>query len=94
MRPTPTHLYRLFDDEDRLLYVGVTEHLEQRVAHHRRRQSWGDRIARVQLDHFTPEDFPFTVEQQVILAERPLHNVSLSEGQKRRRLREDLAGPA
>lgn len=84
MRPTPTHLYRLYDESDVLLYVGVTEHLEQRIAYHRRYQPWGDLIARVHLTDLHRDDFAFTLEQQVIVAERPLHNVSLSDAQKRR----------
>lgn len=40
------YLYRLFDSNDRLLYVGITRNLKGRISAHKR--NWGDIIARIE----------------------------------------------
>ncbi len=75
----PTYLYRLYDERNRLLYIGVTGDADasRRVKSHRRRQSWGADIA-----HWTVGDKPFPdrptahrAEGDAIKREKPLHNV-------------------
>lgn len=44
MTDSTWYVYRLFDSEDRLLYVGCTRYPEQRMGQHRRNGSWGCEI--------------------------------------------------
>lgn len=66
------HLYRLWDANDRLLYVGVSTNLSARLRVHRKR--WGDLI-----DHATWEAHPderamLDAERQAITDEDPALN--------------------
>lgn len=70
------YLYRLFDIEGDLLYVGVTAHPRNRMKAHRRRE-WGGRIdtARTRLCVFPTIDDAYRAEREVIRTERPRFNV-------------------
>lgn len=46
MTTTRTALYRFFDADGNLLYVGITHDLEERWGNHRRRQPWWLEVAR------------------------------------------------
>lgn len=69
----PHWLYRLFDENDRLLYVGITRNLEARLSAHERR--FGDLF-----DHYTAEEYldrksVLNAETQAIHSEFPAFNV-------------------
>lgn len=70
----PTALYRFFDDEDRLLYVGMSYHLENRLDSHRFGKPW-DHIARIQIEHFPSREKAAAAEREAILSESPAWNV-------------------
>lgn len=70
-------IYRLFDAEDRCLYVGQTAQRPPglRVEQHRRGQPWGSEIARaeyavIQTARYTPEQ----VELAEIARSNPIYN--------------------
>ncbi len=76
-------LYRAYDEDGRLLYVGKTKHLPERLASHNQSQPWWHRVRRIDLepveDGVTAElDEPVedgvTAELDAIRAETPLHN--------------------
>ena len=43
----PTYIYRLYDEEDCLLYVGIGYDYGIRHSEHMQHQPWGHRIARI-----------------------------------------------
>lgn len=70
-----TSLYRLYDEDDDLLYVGISSRLLRRLRVHQRRQVWGKQICYVEWVEFTDRAEAEAAERQVIHNERPLHNV-------------------
>lgn len=71
---TPTFLYRFFDQESRLLYVGITYHLEGRFDVHRYQKPW-DQIARIQVEQFPTRQAAVAAEQEAIRSEGPKWNI-------------------
>lgn len=90
-RPT---LYRYFDKDGRLLYVGVTTgHLERMLQHSLASLWWTDAVS-CTLVHFTDEAEMREAERVAIETERPIHNRTFSvdwhspeERAKRREMR-------
>lgn len=70
----PTFLYRFFDAEDKLLYIGMSYHLENRLDSHRFGKPW-DRISRIQIEHFPTREKAAAAEREAILSEGPEWNV-------------------
>jgi hypothetical protein len=72
--PKPTTLYRFYDADDRLLYVGITEHLAHRTRDHRHGALWWDDAVRSTLERFPSRPEAKSAESRAILTEDPLHN--------------------
>lgn len=70
-----TTLYRFFDAEDRLLYVGISCQPFARLAQHREDKAWWASIASTRLEHFEDRAAALAAELAAIKAENPLHNV-------------------
>jgi len=68
-------LYRMFDADDALLYVGVSMNVAQRFAAHRSDKQWWGDIARITLSHFATRREVLVAEATAIREERPLYNV-------------------
>lgn len=78
-RPRPasdrtTTLYRFFDADGVLVYVGITYHFDVRLTQHRNRSRWFETV-----DRWTTEEYPSRrvakrVETQAIREERPRFN--------------------
>lgn len=71
---TPTFLYRFFDRESRLLYVGITYHVEGRFDKHRYEKAWAE-IASVEIAQYPSRAEALEAEQLAIKAEAPAWNV-------------------
>lgn len=72
------YLYRLFDRDADLLYVGITADPALRIQTHRRRKPWGHQIHRAHVSVFPTVDAAMTAERAVIEAEQPRHNVAFN----------------
>lgn len=72
---SPTVLYRLYDADDQLLYVGATGNLTQRRYSHRSNQPWGHEIARIEAETFPSRAAALAAEREAIAAEHPRWNV-------------------
>jgi hypothetical protein len=70
----PTALYRHFDGEGRLLYVGISLSAIIRLATHRA-SPWFDEIASVEIERYQTRKDALTAELAAIHNEKPLHNV-------------------
>lgn len=71
-----TTLYRYFDSEDRLLYVGITGDNTKRQSQHRRNSFWFGEIARASFEHFDSRDLAEQAETKAINIEKPMHNIA------------------
>lgn len=73
--PERTALYRLYDAEDRLLYVGITNDPDFRwKAHLYSSKPWPKQVARHEIEWHSSRRRALKAEVTAIQAERPLHN--------------------
>lgn len=106
--PPPSFLYRHFDEEGRLLYVGISLCSISRQAQHRALSPWFYEVRCIKIEAFKSRAEAAAAEAIAILEEKPLHNralntdvpalrpLNLSEIRKRKReaLRELEQNPA
>jgi hypothetical protein len=71
----PTELYRHYDEQDRLLYVGVALSAIHRLSQHRDHSTWFEKIKRVEIQTFETRKEALEAERQAITEERPKHNM-------------------
>ncbi len=82
------YVYRFFDAEDRLLYVGIARDLGARFAAHRRRSPWWAEAARGTTVTYPTRADAELAEGIAIHAERPVYNSSRPTEAKIARLEE------
>ena len=80
----PTDLYRHFDADGRLLYVGISLSVVQRLKQHQR-SHWSDEIASVTVTKYATRDLALQAEADAIKNEKPLHNVAGGTAPRARR---------
>lgn len=68
-------LYRYYDSEGELLYVGITINLAGREAKHRRR-AWWPLVADVHLEEHPGRVSALAAERAAIHHEKPIYNIS------------------
>ncbi|MGW7410531.1 GIY-YIG nuclease family protein [Streptomyces sp. NPDC054833] len=98
-----TALYRLYDDHDTLLYVGIAGNPQTRWADHARdkRNTWWPQVSMKEIVWFDSREEAAEAELTAILAERPRHNAvgslrnehgaRVRDGMARKRLLAQLA---
>ena len=70
-------VYRVYDPERRLLYVGVTDDVERRLGQHRREGApWMPEFYALRMESFATRTEAEAAETESIAIERPLWNVS------------------
>lgn len=67
-------LYRLFDEDDRLLYVGITVMPGTRFNQHRREKWWFEDVTRWELETHPDQRSARNAERFAIADEGPLYN--------------------
>ena len=70
----PTALYRFYDTDDNLLYVGITVELGWRWKQHARRE-WWRQVTRATVEHHPSRDEAAAAERTAIQQEHPRWNV-------------------
>jgi predicted GIY-YIG superfamily endonuclease len=72
-----TDLYRLYNDEGDLLYVGISLNAAKRVAEHRRDKNWWPEVSVIKIQRILHTDRAGALfaEKEVIRAENPKYNV-------------------
>src|SRR5437868_2611784 len=70
---TPHAVYRVWDLDGDLLYIGVSRQPVKRVPNHKQK-GWGQLIARVELAWYETWSEAAKAEATAILAEKPLYN--------------------
>lgn len=72
-------VYRIYDDDDVLLYIGCTESLKARMYQHRKYRPWADRIARVEHHAFAYRMDAQDAERAMIQEHQPPFNIQYTE---------------
>jgi predicted GIY-YIG superfamily endonuclease len=70
-----TYLYRLWDDADRLLYVGISKSAIHRLHEHLTEQPWADQIVKQTVERHATRQAALAAEKYAIQTEGPLHNI-------------------
>lgn len=68
-------LYRFYDSDGVLLYVGISKSWTDRLVQHRRDKVWFGHVARVDVAYYKDRDAVLDAEQEAIRRERPVHNI-------------------
>jgi hypothetical protein len=75
LSPEAFHLYRHFDADGNLLYVGISLSFLTRLCDHSQRAAWFWKIARVEVTGYATEADALVAERIAIHQEQPLHNI-------------------
>lgn len=70
-----TALYRHFDKDSRLLYIGISLSAVERLREHRVHASWFDRIVRIEIEWFQSRGAALNAERRAIMREKPECNI-------------------
>lgn len=88
MQPLPFFVYRHFDKEGRLLYVGMSLSAVERLHQHMKDSPWAAEIATITVDRYDDKGEAQNAETTAIIMERPLwndhHNRAVNKRHKRR----------
>ncbi|MGH3489475.1 MAG: GIY-YIG nuclease family protein [Actinopolymorphaceae bacterium] len=68
-------LYRFYDREGDLLYVGITKKLPRRLREHEIDKAWWTEVQQVTINHFETRDRALEAEAGAIYHEQPRWNV-------------------
>ena len=71
-------LYRFYDTEGVLLYVGITKFFEPRLKQHYKNAEWFFETAHVRLEHYQTRQEVELAETRAIQTERPKYNLAKS----------------
>lgn len=71
-----TALYRHFDADGALLYVGIALSPTYRLSTHRASSAWAQSIAHVTMEWFETRDEALAAEKRAIETEGPKHNIA------------------
>lgn len=74
-----TALYRIYDQSDLLLYVGITHNPGIRFGSHAEKKQWWGDVARVQIEWHASRGAAEAAEVVAILAEQPKWNIALPD---------------
>ena len=69
-------VYRAFDADGTLLYVGQSMRPNQRIAHHKSHKTWAPLVARWTISDPMPTGDALDAEARAILTEKPFYNVA------------------
>jgi excinuclease UvrABC nuclease subunit len=73
-------VYRIFDATDRLIYIGATSNVTQRLAYHRTQSWWWALAHRVDVESHEDKASAHDAEWAAIAAEDPAFNLALRRG--------------
>jgi hypothetical protein len=75
-----TALYRHFNKDGTLLYVGISLSVIERLRQHRQDSHWYEDIARIEITWFSTRSEALSAERKAIESEGPLHNTIFNKG--------------
>jgi predicted GIY-YIG superfamily endonuclease len=71
-----TYVYRLWDADDQLLYIGISKSAINRLHQHLQQQPWAEQIVKQTIQRCYTREEAVHVERQAIKNEKPLHNIA------------------
>lgn len=71
---TTTTLYRHFDSNNNLLYIGISLSALNRLGQHKDNSHWFNSISNVTIEKFNTREEALIAEKDSILLEKPLYN--------------------
>jgi len=75
-----TALYRIWGNQDQLLYVGISKSALGRLGQHLAEKTWADDITNVTIETFPTREQAAAAEVAAIKTEKPIHNVIYNQG--------------
>ena len=72
-------LYRYFDAEDNLLYVGISASAVKRYGEHKKKKSWIFSVDRIEIERYPNREYLLRIEEMIIREEKPKHNIKYNE---------------
>lgn len=76
----PTALYRHYDKDDNLLYIGISLSSIGRYQTHRNQSHWAKYSVKMTTEWFDTRKLAEDAEKKAITQERPLHNIIYNSG--------------
>lgn len=70
-----TNLYRYFDKDDKLLYVGISLNAVYRLSQHKITSPWFYEIAKITVETLVNREQAMKAEVKAIQNEKPIHNI-------------------
>jgi len=67
-------VYKLYDEEGDLLYVGMSDYPWRRMNQHKRTKDWFGYVRSVEFEWYSPPEFAASRERLAILIEGPMFN--------------------
>ena len=77
---TPTDLYRHFDSNGTLLYVGISLSTLNRLGQHKDNSRWYNSISNITIEKFNTREEALLAEKNSIINERPYYNTIHNSG--------------
>lgn len=74
------NLYRHYDSDEKLLYVGVSLNVVNRLCQHRVNSNWFSKISQIKIEQFKDRESALKAESEAIIKEKPIFNI---QGQNR-----------
>lgn len=71
-----TTLYRYFDKNGSLLYVGISDSISKRAHQHQKNSQWHMHAVSATLEHFREREDALAAESKAIVEEAPLYNIA------------------
>jgi predicted GIY-YIG superfamily endonuclease len=74
-----TQLYRHFDEEHNLLYVGISLSTFARLSQHKEHSAWFKKIKSVEIENFDTREGAMAAERKAICTEDPMFNIAMKK---------------
>ena len=74
-----TQLYRHFDADRKLLYVGISLSTFARLSQHKDHSPWFEKVATVSIEHFETREGAMAAERKAIKTESPQFNIAMKK---------------
>ena len=80
MNRKPQTLYRMYNADDQLLYVGITQQQVVRFHQHAREKLWWPEVTQIWVEHYPDRPSVIEAERLAIQTERPRYNIVGNRG--------------
>lgn len=84
-----TDLYRHFDKDGKLLYVGVSLSTMKRLSQHKKASHWFNEITSVTIQKYKSRQEALDAERSAIIEENPIHNLKRPTVKEVERIEDD-----